>query len=338
MSDSKELLSLVQAFFQDYLASQRGLSPNTILAYRDALKLFLSFLATSISKQTGRLRLADLQAEQVLAFLDDVERSRKNRTSTRNLRLAALRTFFQYLISADTIRSGQYQKIVAIPLKRTPRPMMGYLDASEVQAILNSLGRDNPMGRRDYAMLNFLYNTGARVQEVVDVTVGAIRFSAPPIATLTGKGSKTRIVPLWETTAAILLEHLKERGVEKEPAAPLFVNARGKALTRFGVHHILRTRLVAASSTCASLAAKRISPHTFRHSTAMHLLQSGVDLTVIQRWLGHVQLGTTHAYVEIDLEMKRKALAACTAPDHEPAGLQKIIDANRDVIRWLESL
>lgn len=338
MSDSKELLSLVQAFFQDYLAGQRGLSQNTILAYRDALKLFLSFVSTSISKQIGRLQLADLQAEQVLAFLEDVERSRKNRTSTRNLRLAALRTFFQYLISADTIRSGQYQKIVAIPLKRTPRPMMGYLDASEVQAILNSLDRDNPLGRRDYAMFNFLYNTGARVQEAVDVTVGAIRFGAPPIATLTGKGSKTRIVPLWETTAAILFEHLKERRADKEPAAPLFVNARGMPLTRFGVHHILRTRLAAATSTCTSLAAKRISPHTFRHSTAMHLLQSGVDLTVIQRWLGHVQLATTHAYVEIDLEMKRKALAACTAPDHGPAGLQKLIDANRDVIRWLQSL
>jgi integrase/recombinase XerD len=338
MSDSKELLPLVQAFFQDYLAGQRGLSPNTILAYRDALKLFLSFLATSSSRQTARLRLADLQAEQVLAFLDDVEHNRKNRTSTRNLRLAALRTFFQYLISADTMRAGQYQKIVAIPLKRTPRPMMGYLDAPEVQAILNSLGRDSPLARRDYAMLNFLYNTGARVQEVVDVTVGAIRFSAPPIATLTGKGSKTRIVPLWESTAAVLLEHLKERGVDKEAASPLFVNARGKRLTRFGVHHILRTRLVAAGSNCASLAAKRVSPHTFRHSTAMHLLQSGVDLTVIQRWLGHVQLATTHAYVEIDLEMKRKALAACTPPDTEPAGLQKVVDANRDLIRWLESL
>jgi integrase/recombinase XerD len=338
MSDSKDLLPLVQAFFQDYLAGQRGLRPNTILAYRDALKLFLSFLALSTGKHTARLRLTDLESEHVLAFLEDIEVNRKNRTSTRNLRLSALRTFFQYLISADTVRSGQYHKIVAIPLKRTPRPMMGYLDAEEVQTLLNSLSRDNPLGRRDYAMFSFFYNTGARVQEVVDVTVGAMRFSAPPIATLTGKGSKTRIVPLWEDTATILLDHLKERGVDKQPSARLFVNARGEPLTRFGVHHILRKRLIGARSACTSISAKRVSPHTFRHSTAMHMLQSGVDLTVIQRWLGHVQLATTHAYVEIDLEMKRKALAACSPPDHELSALQQVMDANRDVIRWLESL
>jgi integrase/recombinase XerD len=338
MNDSKALLPLVQAFFQEYLAGQRGLSRNTILAYRDAVKLFLSFLATSMGKQTARLKLDDLQAENVLAFLDDIEQKRHNRTATRNLRLAALRTFFQYLIREDTIRSGQYQKILAIPPKRTPRPVMGYLEVAEVQVILNSIDRSNPSGRRDYGLFSFLYNTGARVQEAVDVKVGAIRFSSPPIATLTGKGSKTRIVPLWQTTATILLAYLRERGVDKQSGARLFVNARGEPLTRFGVHHILRTRLVAAGSHCASIAAKRVSPHTFRHSTAMHLLQSGVDLTVIQRWLGHVQLATTHNYVEIDLEMKRKALAACNAPDEAAAGLQTVIDAHQDVIRWLDSL
>jgi site-specific recombinase XerD len=144
-------------------------------------------------------------------------------------------------------------------------------------------------------------------------------------------------VPLWQTTATILLDHLRERGVEKQLDARLFVNARGKPLTRFGVRHILRTRLAAANTSCASLGEKRVSPHTIRHSTAMHLLQSGVDLTVIQRWLGHVQLATTHTYVEIDLEMKRKALAACTPPDGTD-DLRKVLDANQDVIRWLESL
>ena len=339
MNDSKGgLLPLVQAFFQEHLAAQRGLSPNTILAYRDALKLFLSFLAASIGKQATRLHLDDLQADRVLAFLDDTEQNRKNCTATRNHRLAALRTFFQYLIAEDTIRSGQYQKIVAIPLKRAPRGVMGYLEAAEIQAIRNAIDRSNPSGRRDYALFSFLYNTGARVQEVVDVTVSAIRFNPPPIVTITGKGSKTRIVPLWLSTAKILGEHLKERGVDKQPDARLFVNARGEPLTRFGVRHILRKHLVTASSICASIAGKRTSPHTYRHSTAMHLLQSGVDLTVIQRWLGHVQLATTHAYVEIDLEMKRKALAACTPPDEPTGGLQKVIDANRDVIRWLGSL
>jgi site-specific recombinase XerD len=338
MTEPKALLPLVQGFFQEYLAGQRGVSNNTILAYRDALKLFLSFLAGSTGKQAARLQMEDLQAEQVLAFLDDTEQKRKNRTATRNLRLTALRTFFHYLISEDTIHSGQYQRIVAIPLKRAPRSVMGYLDVPEVQAILDSIDRTGLSGRRDYAMFSFLYNTGARVQEAIDVKVEALRFTSPPIVTITGKGAKTRIVPLWQSTATLLLEHVKERGVDKQPDARLFVNARGMPLTRFGIRHILRKRLAAAQGKCVTIAGKRVSPHTVRHSTAMHLLQSGVDLTVIQRWLGHVQLATTHGYVEIDLEMKRKALAACTPPGEPAGGLQRIMASNQDVIRWLDSL
>ena len=338
MSETKTLLSLVQAFFHDYLAGQRGLSPNTILAYRDALKLFLAFLAGSSGKPAAKLRLEDLKAEQVLAFLDHVQQTRNNCTATRNLRLAVLRTFFQYMISEDNVRAGQYQKIVAIPLKRNPRPMMGYLDIAEVQAILNSIDRDTSTGSRDYALFSFLYNTGARVQEVVDATVGAVRFNSPPIVTLTGKGRKTRIVPLWQTTATTLFGHLKQRGIEKQQDARLFVNARGQPLTRFGVRHILQTRIASVSTKCTSIAGRRISPHSFRHSTAMHLLQSGVDLTVIQRWLGHVQLSTTHGYVEIDMEMKRRALAACTPPVDVDNELRKILDKNRDVIGWLEQM
>ena len=260
MSETKTLLSLVQAFFQDYLAGQRGLSPNTILAYRDALKLFLAFLAGRSGKPAAKLRLEDLKAEQVLAFLEDVEQKRNNCTATRNLRLAALRTFFQYMISEDTVRAGQYQKIVAIPLKRNPRPVMGYLDIAEVQAILNSIDRDTSTGSRDYALFSFMYNTGARVQEVVDATVGAVRFNSPPIVTLTGKGRKTRIVPLWQTTAVTLLGHLKRRGIEKQQDARLFVNARGEPLTRFGVRHILRTRIESVAANCTSLVGRRISP------------------------------------------------------------------------------
>jgi site-specific recombinase XerD len=338
MNESKALLSLVQSFFQEYLSGQRGLSHNTILAYRDALKLFLSFLVARTGKQAARLQLSDLHAEQVLRFLENSEQERKNCTATRNLRLTALRTFFHYLISEDTIHSGQYQKIVAIPLKRTPRSVMGYLEVAETQAILNSIDRNSPSGRRDYTLFSFLYNTGARVQEAADVKVSALRFASPPIVTITGKGSKARIVPLWQSTAALLLEHVKERRVDNQPDARLFVNARGKPLTRFGIRHILRKRLTATKPNCGSLAEKRVSPHTFRHSTAMHMLQSGVDLTVIQRWLGHVQLATTHGYVEIDLEMKRKALAACAPPDDPADGLQRIIEANKDVISWLESL
>jgi len=338
MSESKQLLHLVQSFFQDYLAAQRALSPNTVLAYRDALKLFLSFVARCTGKQTSRLRMEDLQADKVLAFLEDIEASRHNRVVTRNLRLAALRTFFHYLISEDTVRAGQYQKIVAIPLKRAPRVMMGYLEVGEIRAVLDAIDRCRPSGRRDYTLINFLYNTGARVQEVIDLKVGGIRLAPPPVAIITGKGGKTRVVPLWSETVALLDSYLKERGVQQNPEARLFINARGEPLTRFGIRYILRTRLAAASQNWPNLARKHVSPHTLRHSTAMHMLQSGVDLVVIQNWLGHVQLATTHAYVEIDLEMKRKALSACAAPGETAEGLPQIIEKNQDVIRWLESL
>ena len=197
--------------------------------------------------------------------------------------------------SEDTVRAGQYEKIVAIPLKRTPRVMLGYLEIGEVRAVLDAIDRRRPSGRRDYTMFNFLYNTGARVQEVIDLQVGAIRLAPPLIAILTGKGGKTRVVPLWPETATLLDDHLKERGVQQQSAARVFVNARGEPLTRFGVRYLLRTRLAAAKQNCPTLIQKRVSPHTFRHSTAMHLLPSGVDLAVIQNWLGHVQLATTHA-------------------------------------------
>lgn len=338
MSDSKRLLHLVQSFFQDHLAAQRALSPNTILAYRDALKLFLSFVSKCTGKETAQLRMEDLQAERVLAFLEDIELTRRNRVVTRNLRLTALRTFFHYLISEDTLRAGQYQKIVAIPLKRAPRILMAYLEISEVRAVLAAIDRHRPSGRRDYALLNFLYNTGARVQEVIDLKVESIRLAPPPIAMVTGKGGKTRVVPLWPETASLLEAYLEERGVQGHSNARVFVNARGETLTRFGIRYILRTRVEAAYPDCADLVRKRVSPHTFRHSTAMHLLQSGVDLVVIQNWLGHVQLATTHAYVEIDLEMKRKALSACPALGETTGGLQQVLEKNKDVIRWLESL
>jgi integrase/recombinase XerD len=334
---ANELLHYVQAFFQSHLAAKRGVSPNTVLAYRDAIKLFLSFAARQAGKRPVLVRLEDLQPETVLAFLDEIETARGNKVVTRNLRLSALRTFFGYLAAQDTLRAGQYQKIVAIPLKRTSHPLIGYLEVAEMNAVLEAIDRSRGRGQRDYALLSFMYNTGARVQETSDMTVGALRLVPTLIATITGKGGKTRQVPLWPQTAELLREHLSERKVIHDPGAPLFVNAHGQPLTRFGIHHILRTRVRAAHERCPSLRARRVSPHTLRHTTAMHLLQSGVDLTVIKSWLGHVNLATTHGYVEIDLEMKRKALAACSPPDTAPT-LQRLIDQNQDVISWLESL
>lgn len=336
-SGNRQLLHYVQVFFQEHLSAHRGLSPNTIFAYRDTLKLYLGFLAQHQRKRITALEPGNLDVDGVLAFLEHGERERNNKTITRNLRLSALRTFFEYMSAQDPLHAGQYQKIVAIPTKKATRSLIEYLDVREVRAILDGISRKDALGRRDYALLSFLYNTGARVQEACDVRVGDVRLDALPLAHVTGKGGKTRVVPLWLETADLLRRHMIELGIMNEPQACLFPNARGAPLTRFGVCYILKKRVADASLVCPSLAVRKISPHTIRHTTAMHLLQSGVDLFVIQSWLGHVNLSTTHAYVEIDLEMKRKALSTC-APACSNSGLQEVIDKNRDVISWLDSL
>ena len=337
MNPLKELLHHIQHFFQDYLSRDRGLSPNTILAYRDALKLFLVFAATFKSKSVSRLTLEDLDADIVLAFLKEIERGRKNSAVTRNLRLAALKAFFSYLIPQDTLRAGQYQKIISIPLKRTSPPLMGYLEVKEVQNILDAIDRKTSSGQRDYVLLQLLYNTGARVQEACDLSVSAFQLQDPPWVTITGKGRKIRQVPLWPETASLLKTYFINRAILDKPEAKVFINSGGEQLTRFGVRYIVQTRIERAIPQCPSLAAKRISPHTLRHTTAMHLLQSGVDFTVIKNWLGHVNLSTTHLYVEIDLEMKRKALSLCH-PLEKSKELQRIVKQNHDVINWLESV
>jgi len=337
MNKSNALLSYVQYFFQTHLAQDRGLSANTIFAYRDTLRLFLEFVATLKSKPITKLALEDLHADAVLAFLKEIENVRKNSAVTRNLRLAALRTFFSYMITKDTLRVGQYQKVISIPLKKAPKPLMGYLEVQEVEAVLNAINQDSSCGQRDYALIKFLYNTGARAQEVCDLSVGALQLQAPAWATITDKGRKIRQVPLWTETSILLKTYLKNRAILDQAEAKLFVNSRGEKLTRFGIRHIIQTRIAKAIPQCSSLATKKIGPHTFRHTTAMHLLQAGVDLTVIKSWLGHVCLSTTHAYVEIDLEMKRKALSMCH-PIEDSKGLQQILKKNHDVIGWLKSL
>ncbi len=330
----RSLMPYVQAFFEEYLAAHRGLSTNTAMAYRDALKLFFRFVADGHKRPPAGLVLEDLSAKTVLDFLADLERRRGNGAVTRNLRLAAIKTFVNYLTAQDPLRAGEYHRIAAIPVKRTPRRVMGYLEVAEVQAILKAIDRTRPGGERDYVLLSLLYNTGARVQEICDLRIESLRLEAPPVVTLVGKGRKTRHVPLWKETARLLRNYLAD---DPSPGRALFLNARGEPLGRFGVRHILHTRVRAAAVHCPSLEGRRIGPHTVRHATAMHLLQAGVDLSVIKSWLGHVSLSTTHGYVEIDLAMKRKALAACRAPG-KPKDLKQVLDRHRDVIRWLETL
>jgi site-specific recombinase XerD len=337
MKESNHLSHHVQKFFQDYLQAHRGLSSNTVLAYRDAIKLFLVFLSRHTKSHVTKLSLDDLTADNVLAFLIDIEKTRQCTVITRNLRLSALRTFFGYLVMQDTLHAGQYQRVISIPLKQTSHRMVEYLEVKEVKAIMDSIDRNSKIGRRDYALLNFFYNTGARVQEVCDLRIENIHLGPPPLAIITGKGRKTRQVPLWPETATLLKSYIADRGPSRGSLDNVFLSSQGSPLTRFGVRYIVRTRTAAAARYCPSLAKKKVGPHTFRHATAMHLLQSGVDLTVIKNWLGHVNLETTHAYVEIDLEMKKKALSSYT-PDSKMVNLKHLIKKNHDLISWLESL
>lgn len=337
MSRTHDLFYHIQTFFQEYLASERGLSTNTILSYRDTLKLFLNFVADTKGRSPSHLSLSDLHVERILEFLKSIEFQRKNSVATRNQRLVALKTFFGYMVSHDLTRAGQYQKITALSMKRQPHRVMEYLTEIEVDSLLRSIDRKKRGGARDYVLFTLLYNTGARVQEICDLTIGDIRWESPASVMITGKGRKVRQVPLWPETATRLKNFLLDRGVFSDKKAKFFVNCQGRALGRFGVRHIIRTRVKAATKICPSLKNKTIGPHTFRHTTAMHLLQSGVDLTVIKSWLGHVNLSTTHGYIEIDLEMKRKALETCRRPTMLKE-LTPILNQNKEIILWLESL
>ncbi len=336
MKNVNKLMQLVQSFFQEYLIAHRSLSQNTVIAYRDALKLFFAFESSRQNKSAIKLNLEDFNVETILTFLDQIESKRNNSAVTRNLRLAALKAFALYLSTKDTLRIGEYQKILALPIKRASHKVIDYLEVDEVQLILKCIDRKEINGERDYVLLKLLYNTGARVQELCDLKVKSITFGHIPVVTIIGKGNKTRHVPIWSETAKLLENYLKITQLAEQSNANLFMNLHGEPLGRFGIRYIIKQRCLAAENICPSLKKKNIGPHTFRHTIAMHFLQAGVDLTIVKSWLGHVNLATTHAYVEIDMEMKRKALAVCS-PKSESSSLKKLFDKNKDVLTWLDS-
>lgn len=300
--------ALLESFFQQRLCAQRHASPATIASYRDALRLLILFAAMQTGKRACQLALADLDGECILAFLDHLERTRHNSIRTRNARRAALRAFFQHVAVSDPGAIALAQRILAIPPKRTVRPLLGYLTRDELDAVLAAPERTTALGRRDHALLLFLARTGARVSESIQVNAADVRFERPTQVLLHGKGAKDRALPLAPDLVTVLKALCDDRRLGRHEARPLFASAAGRPLTRFGVTHLLERAVLKASVKCPSLAGRSISPHTLRHTTAMHLLQAGVDVNVIRAWLGHVSLDTTHQYVEADVEMKRRAL------------------------------
>ncbi|MGH2608192.1 MAG: tyrosine-type recombinase/integrase [Tepidiformaceae bacterium] len=308
--------ALLQDFFQRRLLAQRGASAQTIASYRDSFELLLSYAELRTRRCPSALTLDDLDAPLVLDFLDHLETERRNCPRTRNLRLTAIRSFMRYASLRDPSALPVSQRVLAIPTKRFDRPVLGFLSREEIEALLDAPDRTTWSGQRDTVLFATLYNTGARVSEITTLRVADVLLERASALQLRGKGRKERIVPLWKTTASQLRAWLPR--INSSADAPVFPNRAGGRLSRSGVEHRLRVAVSAASKSCPSLADRRISPHTLRHTTAMHLLQSGVDITVIAMWLGHEDPATTHLYVEADLAMKEAALSRLEDPAPKP--------------------
>lgn len=300
--------SLIQDFFCRRLIDQQGVSRHTLEAYRDTFRLLLAYLPLRLRKALNDLALADLDAANVIAFLDHLQTERGNGARTRNARLAALRSFARYAASRDPTALPLVNRVLAIPVKRHAKALLVYLTREEMEAVLGAPDGKTWVGQRDRVLFAVMYNTGARVSEAVGLRRNDLNTGQDGRSLcIRGKGRKERVVPLWKQTAQVLNEWLKRLGLPAD--GPLFPNARGRPLSRSGVEDRLELAVKKASEACLSLRGKKVSPHTIRHTTAMHLLQAGVDLTVIALWLGHESVETTHQYVEADLKMKEAALS-----------------------------
>jgi len=309
------LASFIKRFFSHYLPVQKGLSVNTILAYRDAVKLLLCYAADTVGIAVDQLAVEDISEKMVLGFLDELEQRRGCSTRTRNARLAAIRSLFDYIARQEPVLLVHCGQIRAIPLKRTEHKTVDYLEEKEMQAILDAIDVNSRTGMRDRALLLLLYNTGARVSEIVALELDDMRLDDSAQIRLLGKGSKERSCPLWPETVTVLKNYLHQRVAKKPGTQQVFLNANGAPITRFGIRHITRKYGAQAQAKQPYVTAKPVNPHTIRHTSAMHLLRSGNDVNMVSYWLGHANINTTHIYVEIDMEMKQKMIAKAGAPD-----------------------
>jgi site-specific recombinase XerD len=328
------LANFMKRFLSHYLPVQKGLSANTIAAYRDAIKLLLCYAADTVRKPLDTLAVEDIAENIVLGFLDYVQQARHGCARTRNARLAAIHSLFAYIAREQPELLAQCQKIRTIPLKRTEHKSLDYLEENEMQAILDSIKTNSRTAIRDRALFLLLYNTGARVSEIVGLKLCDLRLVGTPQVELVGKGRKHRACPLWPETVAAVQAYLNQRTPKLLVTEHLFLNANGVGITRFGISHITAKYATAALHRCPSIKTKTVSPHTLRHTTAMHLLRSGNDVNMVSDWLGHVDINTTHIYLEIDMDMKRKMLEKADAP----AINAKAAWHKPDVLQWLNAL
>ena len=322
---------LLQRFFTEHLAAQRNLSGHTITAYRDTFRLLLTFLSTQRREPVDRISLDDLSPEVILRFLDHLERTRGNGVRTRNVRLAAIRAFARFAVAhtaPDLFPHGH--RILAIPLKRAPRPLMGFLNRNEIDAILAAINLSTWSGRRDHLLFSFLYNTGARISEAlhlrpVDLTDRVVK--------LHGKGRKERQVPLWIQTARTLRQWCRSNQIGADQ--PVFTSQRGAPLSHDGAAYRLTLTVRKAETDCPSLLGKRVTPHMYRHSTAMAMLQAGVAVEVIALFLGHESPLTTHGYIEADMKMKADCLQRL---NHPPPPRRPLAEQPSRILAFLRAL
>ncbi len=339
MSRSRQqstLPGLVESYFQEYLRRVRGASPHTIRAYRDSLRLLLLYVCDNKPCIVSEILTTDLDANRIKSFLSHLETQRANTAASRNCRLAAIRGFFKHMLRADPEHAEQYQKVLSIPSKKTRYSTAAYLEPEDVRLLLSQPDRRTVLGRRNHALLLFMYNTGARVSEALSVRIRDIQLAQAAQVRLQGKGNKDRLCPLWPETIKVLrtLDPMRLG----EPNDVLFLNARGQPLSRDGVAYILSQCAITASKKRPSIKPDQITPHTLRHSCAVALLQSGVDITVIRDYLGHASISTTSRYITTNLKMKQDALESFW----ETAGIEPAKSTawsiKPDVLTFLESL
>jgi site-specific recombinase XerD len=330
-----ELAFRLRQYFTDHLPRVRGTSANTVHSYRDSLLLFLRFLASQRKCRVHELDLGDIEPDLVIAFLAHLEEVRRNGVTTRNVRLAAIHAFFRYVGTYHPEHLDRVQRILGIPFKRARQRVIEYLERAEIEAILSRINRATRDGRRDYTLLATMFNTGARVQEIVDLRVRDLQLIRPFQIRLFGKGRKERFCPLWPQTAHVLRDHCEERHLDLRSDSRVFLNHREEPLTRFGVRYILAKHLDHVRADVPTLARKRLHPHSMRHSTAVALLTSGVEITAISQWLGHASPNTTNRYATIDLEMKRRAIAKVKPVAYRSNSSWR---RNQSVLEWLEEL
>jgi integrase/recombinase XerD len=334
MPEHHLLGSHIRRFLLEHVVADRNLSRNTQRNYRDAIRVLLRFMTDRHRIDPADLTVEHVTPEVVREFLQYLEQERKNTAATLNQRVTVIHSLFRFIgrhVPELVERASQLQ---AVPLRRVDHPTVPYLEKAEIDALLATPDRRRRLGQRDYALLLFLYNTGARADETAHLTRGALDLGRPPSVRILGKGRKTRLCPLWDHTAQVLREFL---GARRDGSAEtsVFLNVRGQPLTRFGIHALVERAVARAATRMPSLNTKRVSPHSVRHTTAVHLLRAGVDINTIRAWLGHVSLETTNRYAEVDLEMKAKALAACAIIGHNHRG-----DGRKtpDLVAFLASL